>query len=231
MSPEQIVIFLALVILIILGPFFQIMRYRHDSTHIEHQQIRWTLFGFSILVLSFPLWLLIFGRFMEIPPGMPRLLSNIFGWIIIQLLLVALPISIAIAILRYRLWAIDVIIRRTIIYSSLTLTVLTLYFGSIILLQALFQRLAGGQSSVAIVLSTLLIAALFNQLRRRIQHAIDRRFYRAKYDAGRTVEVFAASLRDKVELEQLTGRLLEVVQETMQPEHVELWLRNPSAQK
>jgi len=104
MSPVQIVIFQALVILIILGPFFQIMRYRHDFLPYRAPADPLDLIRFSILVLSFPLWLLIFGRFMEIPPGMPRLLSNIFGWIIIQLLLVALPISIAIAILRYRLW-------------------------------------------------------------------------------------------------------------------------------
>jgi hypothetical protein len=231
MSPVQIVIFQALVILIILGPFFQIMRYRHDSSPIEHQQIRWTLFGFSILVLSFPLWLLIFGRFMEIPPGMPRLLSNIFGWIIIQLLLVALPISIAIAILRYRLWDIDVIIRRTLVYGALTATLALVYFGSVMLLQNLFTAVSGQQSAVAVVISTLIIAALFTPLRRRIQNDIDRRFYRRKYDAEKTLENFAVAVRNEVELEQLTVRLLSVVEETLQPEHGELWLRNLSAQR
>jgi hypothetical protein len=211
--------------LIALGPVFQILRYRRDSTPLERQQTKWILFGFSILILGFPLWLLIFGGYLEVPPGEPDLLATLLGWILIQFGLIYLPVSITIAILRYRLWDIDVIIRRTLVYGGLTITLAVVYFGSVVLLQALFQEFAGDQSTAAIVLSTLLIAALFIPLRRRIQRDIDRRFYRQRYDAQRTLEAFAASLRDQVELEQLTSQLLAVVQETMQPEFTHLWLR------
>ena len=224
-SPVQIPLFLALIILIALGPVFQILRYRRDSTPLERQQTKWILFGFSILILGFPLWLLIFGGYLEVPPGEPDLLATMLGWILIQFGLIYLPVSITIAILRYRLWDIDVIIRRTLVYGGLTITLAVVYFGSVVLLQALFQEFAGDQSTAAIVLSTLLIAALFIPLRRRMQRDIDRRFYRQRYDAQRTLEAFAASLRDQVELEQLTGQLLAVVQETMQPEFTHLWLR------
>lgn len=228
-SPVQITLFQALFMMLALGTVFQIFRYRRDSTLLERQQTKWVLFGFSILTLSFPLWGSIFGGFLEIPPGEARLLANILGWITIQFILIALPISIAIAILRYRLWDIDFIIRRTLIYGGLTLTLATVYFGSVVLLQALSQRVIGQESTVAIVLSTILIAALFNPLHKRIQSDIDQRFYRKKYDTQRTLETFAASLREEVELEQLTGQLQAVVQETMQPEHVSLWLRTPDA--
>jgi hypothetical protein len=141
------------------------------------------------------------------------------------------PIAIGIAILRYRLYEIDTLINRTLVYGSLTATLVALYFGGIVVLQRLFVLLTDEQSTLAVVASTLLIATLFNPLRRRIQSFIDRRFYRRKYDAKKTLETFSARLRDETDLEALNAELARVVWETMQPTHVSLWLRPEASPK
>jgi hypothetical protein len=148
-------------------------------------------------------------------------------------LIPAIPISMGIAILRYRLYDIDIIINRTLVYGSLTAILAGVYFGSVTATQAIFQTLTSQERlpQLIVVASTLLIAALFNPLRRRIQTFIDRRFYRSRYDARKTLETFSVKLRDETDLDALNDDLVGVVRETMQPAHVSLWLRPETVSK
>ena len=133
------------------------------------------------------------------------------------------------AIARYRLYDIDIIINRTLVYGPLTVMLVTLYFGGIVVLQRVFVALTGQQSTLAVVASTLAIAALFNPLRRRVQAFVDRRFYRRKYDAAKTLAAFNSKLREETDLDSLGEEVLGVVRETMQPAHASLWLRSHGA--
>ena len=135
---------------------------------------------------------------------------------------VSSPVAMGLAIFRYRLYEIDILINRTLVYGSLTITLIALYFGAIVVSQRVFVALTGEQSTLAVVASTLAIAALFSPLRRRIQGFVDRRFYRRKYDARKTLEDFSAQLRNEADLEALNDDLVGVVRETMQPAHVSL---------
>jgi ADP-ribosylglycohydrolase len=137
------------------------------------------------------------------------------------------PVAVGIAILRYRLYEIDLIINRTLVYGAVTATMVAVYFGGVATTQAVFRALTGQQEQpqLAIVISTLVIAALFNPLRQHIQSFIDRRFYRRKYDAAKTLAAFSAKLRDETDLDALSADLVGVVRDTMQPAHASLWLR------
>jgi hypothetical protein len=141
------------------------------------------------------------------------------------LLALPIPMALIVAMFRYRLFDVNVLINRTLVYGSLTAALLFVYVGSVVLLQALFRTLIGNESQLAIVASTLAIAALFSPLRGRIQSFVDRRFYRKKYDAARTLESFSARLRNETNLDALSADLITVVTETMQPEQASLWLR------
>ena len=143
----------------------------------------------------------------------------------------AIPLAIANAILRYRLYDINIIIRRTLVYSVVTLALIAVYFGSVVLLQQLFAGITEQRSPLAIVISTLLIAALFNPLRRRVQELIDRRFFRRKYDAAQILAQFTQTARDEVDLEKLVQVMQMTVEETMQPEMVSIWLLDPEAKR
>jgi hypothetical protein len=153
------------------------------------------------------------------------------GFIISIAALVSFPISVGIAMVRYRLYDIDVIINRTLVYGSLTVVLASSYEGVIVMLQHLFHALTGQESQLAAVASTLVIAALFEPLRHRIQDFVDRRFYRRKYDSRKTLEAFSVKLRDETDLEALNNELVEAVRETVQPAHVLLWWRPDTASK
>jgi hypothetical protein len=197
------------------------IRYRR-ANDTEREQIKWLLYACAVFVVVF-----VGGN------GGGIAGSNSLGgyvWaILFGLSLLMFPAAIGIAVLRYRLYDIDVVINRTLVYVPLSVTLIALYFGGIVVLQRLFLTLTGGQSTLAVVASTLVIAALFNPLRRRIQGFIDKRFYRRKYDARKTLETFSARLRDETDLEALNNELVGVVRETMQPAHVSLWLRPETA--
>jgi hypothetical protein len=201
----------------------QLYRYRRVSSPMQRQQTKWVVFGIAVLVtvsVSGSVLKLIFPVLASPGSLYPLALNVVFPF-----LLLLIPLSFGFAMLRSRLWEIDVLINRTLVYGALTVILTLVYVGLVIGLQALLRGIISQDSSVAIVISTLAIAALFQPLRRRIQRVIDRRFYRSKYDAAKTVAAFSATLRQEVDLEQLREHLLNVVQETMQPAHVSLWLR------
>jgi hypothetical protein len=193
------------------------VRYRRAQSR-ERQQITWLLYAGAWFLVVYAL-LLLFNS-----SGQMGGLENL----LFVLSILTIPVAIAIAILRYNLYDINVIIRKTLIYAALTALLGLVYFGSVVLLQRLFGAATGvGQSPLAIVVSTLVIAALFTPLRRRIQDWIDRRFFRKKYDAQQVLAQFALTARDETDLDALTAELVRVVQETMQPESATVWLHDP----
>jgi hypothetical protein len=202
----------------------QLYRYRYVSSPAERQQTKWVVFGmvsaglgtvaFEIPISGSPL-----GQFDPLPAL--AIQAGLFGTLSL------IPLSIGVAIVQDRLWDIDIVIRRTLIYGILTAALALVYFGSVAVTQTVFHALSGDvdRPQASIVVSTLVIAALFNPLRRRIKSFIDRRFYRRKYDARKTLEAFSATLSRETDLDALSDDLVTVVERTMQPAHVSLWLR------
>jgi len=201
-----------LVSLIIAGIIVVILRYR-GSRELERLQLRWLLFG---VLLQGVITILTFWA----PPGIEqfsKLINALYGLIT--------PLAIGIAVLRYRLYDIDLIIRRTLQYGLLTVLLGLVYFGMVVVLEQAFRAVTGQESPLAVVLSTLAIVVLFNPLRRRLQSVIDRRFFRQKYNAARALEEFSAAARREVEPGRLTSQMVSVVEQTVSPEEVWVWLK------
>jgi hypothetical protein len=197
----------------------------------EREQIKWLAFAASILGLGFSTYA-IPGTIWQGDAGGANTLWAKFLEDVVTLSFAGIPVAVGIAILRYRLYEIDLLINRTLVYGALTAMLVAVYVGSVVSFQGALRALIGHESQLAVVTSTLLIAALFNPLRHRIQAFIDRRFYRKKYDARKTLEAFSAKLRDETDLDTLSDNLVGVVRETMQPARVSLWLRpDPAANK
>ena len=210
-----------------------VLRYRRSGGE-ERQQIKWIAFAASVVVVVYAIALIASFGF----PGESWTTAGSVWWL--NLLTYAVlssftlvPIAVGIAVLKYRLYDIDIIINRTLVYGSLTAMLALVYFGGVTATQAVLQALTGQEKlpQLAIVVSTLLIAALFTPFRHRIQSFIDRRFYRRKYDARKTLEAFSTTLREETDLEALNNDLVGVVRETMQPAHVSLWLRSDAGQQ
>jgi hypothetical protein len=213
-----------------------VMRYRRSGGEVR-QQIKWIAFAASfmgilylgIMSTGILIWLV------SAPEGPSDLGTRSLWGALLEdvgvLSFAGVPVAIGFAVLKYRLYDIGLLINRTLVYGALTATLVAVYVGSIVVLQGLLRALIGQESQLAIVASTLAVAALFNPIRHRIQAFIDRRFYRRKYDARKTLEAFSSTLRDETDLEALRGNLVGVVRETMQPAHASLWLRPDSDSK
>ena len=206
----------------------QIYRFRRVSSPAQRQQTKWVVFGLTLGVAgTFPLQLPV--DLSLVGGDTPLTLLLLDAGFSLSLLLI--PLSIGVAVLRSHLFDIDLLINRTLVYGLLTALLVLVYFGGIVALQRVFVALTGEKSTLAVVASTLAIAALFSPLRRGIQSFIDRRFYRRKYDARKTLEAFSAKLREETDLSALNGDLLGVVRDTMQPAHASLWLRPEASAK
>ena len=206
----------------------QVYRYWRVSNAVQRQQTKWVVFGG---IAAGTVLLSLFAYFSSLSSSATTsVLGGLAGntaWLLGETII---PLGVGMAILRSHLWDIDVLIRRTLVYAVLTALLALAYFGIVLVLEGLVRQLTGqSQSQVVTVVSTLAIAALFVPVRRRVQAFIDRRFYRRKYDAARTLAAFSNTVRDEVELGRLTDRLTDVVDETLQPESVSLWLRATGA--
>src|SRR5215218_6347398 len=209
--------------LVAVGASSMLARLRHAGT-IERQQIKWFAYATAVAISGVILKNSVY-------PAVGVTWVWWVGLVLTTVGVVSSPVAMGIAIFRYRLYQIDILINRTLVYGSLTATLVALYFAVIVVLQSLFVVLIGEKSTLAVVASTLVIAALFTPFRRRIQAVVDRRFYRRKYDARKTLESFSTQLRNETDLKALSDDLVEVVRETMQPAHVSLWLRPETASK
>jgi hypothetical protein len=206
-----------------------VLRYRRSGGE-ERQQIKWIAFAASVVVVVYAIAMiasLVFPEESWTTAGSVWWLNLLTYAVLSSFTLV--PIAVGIAVLKYHLYEIDIIINRALVYVSLTATLVALYLGGVVLLQRLFVLLTGQRSTLAVVASTLLIAALFNPLRKGLQSFVDRRFYRKKYDAAKTLATFNSRMREETDLDSLREDVLGVVRETMQPEHVSLWLRSHTA--
>jgi hypothetical protein len=213
-----------------------VLRWRR-STVQERRQLKWLAYVVTLTVVAGLGWFV--SAYNDIPGEEPSFIAFVFMMAVVFGVALGIPVAVGIAILRYRLYDIDVIINRTLVYGTLTATLVAVYFGGIVVLQGIasvvlqvpIRALTGQETQLATVAATLAIAALFNPLRRRIQSFIDRRFYRSKYDAAKTLEALSAKLRDETDLDALSDDLVGVVRETMQPAHVSLWLRTDAGSK
>jgi hypothetical protein len=208
---------------LLLGVYAQVYRYIRVSNLAQRQQTKWVLFGCTAAIAGYIGWISI-DALLPLSRPESRLVADIVGATVTCGVMLIIPSSFGVAILHYRLWDIDLVINRTLIYGGLIVSLALVYFGGVTLLQNLFLVLTDEKSTLAVVASTLAIAALFEPLRRKIRTFIDRRFYRRKYDARKTLETFSAQLRNETDLDALSGDLVGVVRETMQPAHVSLWL-------
>ena len=214
-------------ILVIVIPMFyaQIYRYRQVSTPAERQQTKWVLYGFGLWMTLIFLSSIPYFSWLSQPPGsaIPTSAASLsFVWWLTQAIL---PISLAIALLRFRLWEIDQIINRSLVYFALSVMLALVYLLSVVVLQVMFRGLTGQESPLAIVISTLAIAALFNPLRHRLQAFVDRRFYRARYDSSRALANLSSGMRERVDLADISQIILTTVDDTLRPEYLSLWLR------
>lgn len=208
-----------------IGLMAQVYRYFRISTPIQKQQSKWIVIGTLLAIPAFLITYLPFGMLAVLrEPGLPRLLHTLLAEPFYQIAFTLSMIAAVIAILRYRLWDIDIIIRRTVTYATVGIVLAAVYFAAVILLQQIFASVSWQRSEIITVLSTLAIAALFVPLRNRVQAAVDRHFNRRHYDARQVMNDFAVTVRDETDLERLTARLMEVVQETMQPRSLSIWL-------
>ena len=217
-----------IMVLLAAGLYAQVHRYVRVSSQTQRQQTKWVVAGFASMVFSFFVYMIAYTFLFPVDnPDPGRAYFNLYSIPPAVFLTLLFPLSIVFAILRYRLWDIDIIVNRALVYGLLTVTLGSGYFVSVVLLQAAFRTVTGQESTLALIASTLTIAALFQPVRRAIQRIIDRRFYRSRHDAARTLARFGATVRDEVDLSRLSDALVGVVDETFRPAHVSLWLRRP----